>query len=93
MRSRNNYYRGADLTSKGGVYYVSMKKKLKFGPKFQGEFIEKDSIYEGNQAIFGGAIYIFAENVEEYMNIINSRFRNNRAVEGGAIMSVVESER
>ena len=93
MTSINNYYRGADLTLKGGVYYVSMKKKLKFGPKNKCKFIEKDSIYEGNQAIFGGAIYIFAENVEEYMNIINSRFRNNRAVEGGAIMSVVESER
>jgi hypothetical protein len=53
--SRNNYYRGADLTSKGGVYYVSGRYEA--WEEVYCEFIEKDSIYEGNQAIFGGAIY------------------------------------
>jgi hypothetical protein len=28
VTSTNNYYRGADLSSKGGVYHVSMKMKI-----------------------------------------------------------------
>jgi hypothetical protein len=89
VTSRKNYYRGADLTSKGGVYYVSMTMKAGYGIINQGgEFIEEESIYEGNQGIYGGAIYIYVENVLENIRIKNSRFSNNRAVQGGAIMSV-----
>jgi hypothetical protein len=28
VTSRNNYYRGADLSSKGGVYHISIKMKI-----------------------------------------------------------------
>jgi predicted outer membrane repeat protein len=84
VNSRKNYYRGADLTNKGGVYYVSAIE-IEFGEEGC-KFIEEDSIYEGNQAIFGGAIY--AENCLNFsFKITNSRFRNNRAVQGGAIMA------
>ena len=79
MNSTNNYYRGADLTAYGGVYYV-------YAGEIDGcEFIEDNSTYEGNQAIFGGAIY--AEHCTENITITNSRFRGNRAVLGGAIMA------
>jgi predicted outer membrane repeat protein len=82
VRSRNNYYRGADLTSKGGVYYVS--SIFLYSHEKGCEFNEEDSIYEGNQAIFGGAIYV-EKCFSSFFTITNSRFSNNRAVQGGAI--------
>jgi hypothetical protein len=55
VNSKNNYYRGADLTKEGGVYYVNAKYDK--GEIDECEFIEENSTYEGNQAIFGGAIF------------------------------------
>ena len=86
MNSKDNYYRGADLTREGGVYYVSATSRKDDGQIEGCEFIEENSTYEGNQAIFGGAIY--AEECRENIKITNSTFKNNRALQGGVIMTL-----
>ena len=86
VNSLNNFYRGADLTKEGGVYYVYAKYDK--GEIDECEFIEENSTYEGNQAIFGGAIYTDECGEKININITSSRFRNNRAVQGGAIMAL-----
>jgi hypothetical protein len=86
VNSKDNYYRGADLTREGGVYYVSATSRKDDGQIEGCEFIEDNSTYVGNQAIFGGAIY--AEECRENIKIISSTFKSNRALQGGAIMTL-----
>ena len=79
--SKNNYYRGGDLSVDGSIYHVSA---------FSDDgcsFIEENSQYMWNQALFGGAIYL--DYCYDGVSFDRVNFTHNRARMGGVIQAIL----
>ena len=69
-------YNGAD--SYGGAVYLDAYTSKGLGPLEAGKSYIKNSIFEGNGAIYGGAIFNY-----QYLDVADSKFDSNYADYGG----------
>lgn len=73
-----------NIGSSGGGIYFSLGG---FGPLTPGKFSIRDSYFEGNTGVYGGAVTAATANVSGSIDVADSLFVQNKATVGGAIYS------